>query len=64
MRRNRRTLEKIQRAFADAVAAGEFEKAEGWLAVARWRTRTLSWPSAPPFQRAEIVRTSTNAHPR
>jgi hypothetical protein len=36
MRRNRRTLEKIQQAFADAVAAGQFEKAEGWLAVARW----------------------------
>jgi hypothetical protein len=30
-----RTLDKIMEAFADAVAAGEFAKAEGWLAVAR-----------------------------
>ena len=30
-----RTLEKILEAFADAVAAGDYEKAEGWLAVAR-----------------------------
>jgi hypothetical protein len=29
-----RTLEKIMAAFAEAVAAGDFEKAEGWLAVA------------------------------
>ena len=36
MRSKRRTLEKIQEAFADAVSAGEFEKAEGWLAVAVW----------------------------
>jgi hypothetical protein len=30
-----RTLERILEAFADAVAAGDYEKAEGWLAVAR-----------------------------
>ena len=29
-------------AFAEAVAAGDFERAEGWLAVARFsRERTL-----------------------
>lgn len=31
-----RTLEKIMQAFADAVAAGDYAKAEGWLAVARF----------------------------
>jgi iron uptake system EfeUOB component EfeO/EfeM len=31
-----RTLEKIMEAFADAVAAGDYAKAEGWLAVARF----------------------------
>jgi len=29
-------MERIERAFAAAVAAGQFERAEGWLAVARW----------------------------
>jgi len=29
-------MERIERAFADAVAAGQIERAEGWLAVARW----------------------------
>jgi hypothetical protein len=29
-----RTLERIMAAFAEAVAAGDFEKAEAWLAVA------------------------------
>ena len=36
MRSADRTLDRILEAFAEAVAAGEFEKAEGWLAVARW----------------------------
>ncbi len=36
MRSTDRTLDRILEAFAEAVAAGEFEKAEGWLAVARW----------------------------
>jgi hypothetical protein len=31
-----RTLEKIMEAFAEAVAVGDFTKAEGWLAVARF----------------------------
>ena len=30
----RHTLDKIVAAFAEAAAAGDFEKAEGWLAVA------------------------------
>jgi len=30
------TLERIAAAFAEAVAVGEFERAEGWFAVARW----------------------------
>jgi hypothetical protein len=36
MRSNERTRDKILEAFARAVAAGEIEKAEGWLAVAVW----------------------------
>ena len=40
MRRSSRnpeqTLERILEAFATASAEGEFEQAEGWLAVARW----------------------------
>jgi hypothetical protein len=36
MRSQRRTLDKIMNAFAESVSAGEFEKAEGWLAVALW----------------------------
>jgi hypothetical protein len=31
-----RTLEKIMEAFANAVAAGDYATAEGWLAVARF----------------------------
>jgi hypothetical protein len=30
-----RTLERIEAAFADAAARGDFSEAEGWLAVAR-----------------------------
>jgi hypothetical protein len=36
MRSSERTLDKIMQAFARDVAAGELEKAEGWLAVAVW----------------------------
>lgn len=36
MRSNEHTQDKILEAFARAVAAGEMEKAEGWLAVALW----------------------------
>ena len=36
MTKDERTQEKILAAFARAVAAGEMEKAEGWLAVAMW----------------------------
>jgi iron uptake system EfeUOB component EfeO/EfeM len=42
-----RTLEKIQEAFADAVAAGDFEKAEGWLAVARLSQERIARADAP-----------------
>jgi hypothetical protein len=31
-----RTQDKILQAFARAVAAGEMQKAEGWLALAVW----------------------------
>jgi hypothetical protein len=36
MKGDERTQEKILQAFARAVAAGEIERAEGWLAVAAW----------------------------
>jgi hypothetical protein len=36
MRSDERTRDKIQEAFARAVAAGEMDKAEGWIAVALW----------------------------
>jgi hypothetical protein len=43
-----RTLDKIAAAFAEAVASGDFEKAEGWFAVAsfaRQRTPDAQRPS-------------------
>jgi hypothetical protein len=36
MRRGKPTQDKILQAFARAVAAGEMQKAEGWLALAVW----------------------------
>jgi hypothetical protein len=36
MRSGKRTRDKILEAFARAVAEGDMEKAEGWLAVAVW----------------------------
>ena len=45
-------------AFADAVAAGEFEKAEGWLAVARF-SQDRSAASTDRLDRARIGRRST-----
>ena len=36
MRSGERTRDKILEAFARAVAEGDMEKAEGWLAVAVW----------------------------
>jgi hypothetical protein len=43
-----RTLEKIMQAFADAVAAGDYAKAEGWLAVARFSQDRRSDVEAQP----------------
>ena len=36
VRRSERTQDKIIQAFARAAAAGQMEKAEGWLALAVW----------------------------
>lgn len=33
------TLDRVAGAFAEAVAAGDFEAAEGWLATARYVER-------------------------
>jgi hypothetical protein len=48
-----RTLDKILKAFADAVAAGDYERAEGWLAVARF-SEARSSASTAPLERARI----------
>ena len=50
MRSKGRTLDKIMNAFAESVSAGEFEQAEGWLAVALW-SREVSETATP-----EVVR--------
>lgn len=43
-----RILEKVEVAFAEAVEAGEFEAADGWIAVAAWvRGRTGAPASVP-----------------
>ena len=47
MRRKQRTLDKIQEAFADAVAAGEFDRAEGWLAISSWAAGSSAVAGAP-----------------
>ena len=36
------TLDRIAGSFADAIAAGDFEAAEGWLATARYVERRES----------------------
>ena len=46
MRKKDRTLDKIMRAFAETIANGEIEKAEGWLAVAVW-SQGISEQAAP-----------------
>ena len=50
MRSKDRTLDRILEAFAEAVAAGEFEKAEGWLAVARWAEGAKETSSPAPVR--------------
>jgi hypothetical protein len=50
MRSKDRTLDRILEAFAEAVAAGEFEKAEGWLAVARWAEGANETSSPAPVR--------------
>jgi hypothetical protein len=52
--RNERTMQKIMTAFAEAVAAGDFDRAEGWLAVARFshdRIPTLDPEARSPSRR-------------
>jgi len=49
-----RTLDKIMAAFAEAVAAGDFERAEGWLAVARF-SQARSGVSPDPLDRGRIA---------
>jgi hypothetical protein len=36
MKRSERTQDKILQAFAGAVAEGDMDRAEGWLAIAVW----------------------------
>ena len=49
--RRPRQLERIAAAFADAVEVEEFERAAGWLAVARWHvghTEVILDPTGRP----------------
>ena len=41
-------LDRILTAFADAVAAGDFEQAEGWISVARDNFERISDAPLPP----------------
>ena len=41
-------LDRIVSAFADAVAAGDFEQAEGWISLARDNHDRSSEHVAPP----------------
>lgn len=49
--RTDRTVEKILSAFADAVEAGEYEAAEGWIAVADWVRSRSREPRPVPASR-------------
>jgi hypothetical protein len=46
MRKSERTFDKILQAFVESVAIGEFDTAEGWLAVAVW-SRGIAEKSVP-----------------
>ncbi|MEP6973756.1 MAG: hypothetical protein ABI869_06405 [Actinomycetota bacterium] len=50
MRSQARTLDKIVNAFAESVAAGELEKAEGWLAVALWSLAVSEGATTTPVR--------------
>jgi hypothetical protein len=41
-------MDRIMGAFADAAAAGDYERAEGWLAVARYSEARSSRSTATP----------------
>jgi hypothetical protein len=49
--RTERTVEKILGAFAEAVEAGDFEAAEGWIAVADWVRSRSAAPALAPAAR-------------
>jgi hypothetical protein len=44
-------------AFADAVAEGDYERAEGWLAVARYSEARSSAPTVSPDHGRDRART-------
>jgi hypothetical protein len=62
-RRRPEQLERIAAAFANAVEAEDFERAAGWLAVARWHvghTEVVLGPSSRP---ARVRRRRMFDHP-
>lgn len=46
MKSSERTRDKILQAFARAVAEGDMDRAEGWLAIAVWSQGV--WEKATP----------------
>jgi hypothetical protein len=49
--RAERILDRIETAFAEAVEDGEFEAAEGWIAVATWVRSRAGAPASVPAGR-------------
>jgi hypothetical protein len=50
-------MDRIMAAFADAVAVGDYERAEGWLAVARYSEGRSSRSTATPGRGRDRSRT-------
>lgn len=60
MRSRRTTLDRIATAYADAVAIGDFEAAEGWLATASFVAARQEDGHRGPLARL-MTRSSTSA---
>jgi len=56
-------MERIERAFADAVTAGRFDRAAGWFAVARWYRANAQIARASRPARAGSRRSRSLARP-
>jgi hypothetical protein len=49
-------MDRIMGAFADSVAAGDYERAEGWLAVARYSDARSSGSTPAPGRGRDRLR--------